>query len=222
MTTQINNQIETTQANKTIVAFHIGRGGQFYNAGHKTFVGTHDINHFTDDLFLRHENAYNVFDKINGRPNLEGLYYDATDWNNVESIERLKAFGLDLGKKVWFDAVGNEVELTEEETNSGVGCINIDNDYDTTYTKYLEDCSEEEIDLIADSTEWNRDQLLVELAEIKGFSPLQIKLMAKFEDVAEVLKYDSPERYSNDFEAHEVEPEDEDYLEFGGKFYTQN
>lgn len=30
---------ETHEAKKTIVKFHTGRGGQFYNAGHLEFLG---------------------------------------------------------------------------------------------------------------------------------------------------------------------------------------
>lgn len=39
-----------------IVAFHIGRGGRFYNAGHKTFIkwGA-NINDYVYDLFLDEE-----------------------------------------------------------------------------------------------------------------------------------------------------------------------
>ena len=35
-----------------IVAFHIGRGGRFYNSGHLSYIGENTINSFTNDLFL--------------------------------------------------------------------------------------------------------------------------------------------------------------------------
>lgn len=38
-----------------IIAFHIGRGGHFNNAGHLTFIGERDINEFTDKLFLNED-----------------------------------------------------------------------------------------------------------------------------------------------------------------------
>jgi len=45
--TTLNNPIE-----KTIVAFHTGRGGKFYNAGHVSFIGEKKINEFVNDLFV--------------------------------------------------------------------------------------------------------------------------------------------------------------------------
>ena len=42
-----------------IVAFHIGRGGRFYNGGHKTFLGEKNINDLmniqSDYLFYRNK-----------------------------------------------------------------------------------------------------------------------------------------------------------------------
>ena len=51
---KFQNEIEANQelAN-TIIAFHIGRGGRFYNQGHKTFIkwGA-NINEYTEELFM--------------------------------------------------------------------------------------------------------------------------------------------------------------------------
>ena len=51
---KFQNEIEVNQelAN-TIIAFHIGRGGRFYNQGHKTFIkwGA-NINEYTEELFM--------------------------------------------------------------------------------------------------------------------------------------------------------------------------
>ena len=41
--------------NKTIVAFHIGRGGIFYNPGYISFIGEKTISDFVDNLFLSEE-----------------------------------------------------------------------------------------------------------------------------------------------------------------------
>jgi hypothetical protein len=63
---------------------------------------------------------------------------------------------------------GNEVGLTMEEANSGIGRIDLDGDYDTTYTTYLEDISEKEIQAIIDAersdllTIMEKDELLKE------------------------------------------------------------
>jgi hypothetical protein len=97
--------------NKTIVAFHIGRGGRFNNAGHTSFVGEKSISNFVDSLFLNEDET------------------EYTDGN------------------------GNKIGLTVKECNSGIGIINIDGGYDTTYTCYLQDCSDEELEIIAKTKE---------------------------------------------------------------------
>ena len=44
---------------------------------------------------------------------------------------------------------GQFVGLTILEANTDMGCINIDNSFDTIYTRLLKDCDEKELDLIA-------------------------------------------------------------------------
>lgn len=98
--------MKTTYFNgETIVAFHIGR---FYNAGHLTFEGAHEISFYAQNLFS-HED--------------EGEDAEFTD----ES--------------------GNSVGLTMKEYKSGVGSLDMDGEYNTTYTMYLKDVEE-------DSDEW--------------------------------------------------------------------
>src|ERR1035437_6185732 len=46
------------------------------------------------------------------------------------------------------DGGGNGVELTLGEANTGIGRINIDNGYDTTYTCMIKDLDESEINAI--------------------------------------------------------------------------
>lgn len=93
----------------TIVAFHIGRGGRFYNAGHLSFLGEYriDDSRFLNDLSLSEDEL------------------------------------------VYVDSVGSEVGLTVEEAKTGIGRINIDGIYDTTYTKLLSDCDDKELEAIA-------------------------------------------------------------------------
>lgn len=93
--------------NNTIVAYHIGRGGKFNNAGYLTYIGEGGINKFTEELFLTEKEP-----------------------------------------KVYEDGNGNETGLTEEEAATGIGKIDIDGIYDTTYTKWLSDCTDEEINKI--------------------------------------------------------------------------
>ena len=94
--------------NKTIVAFHIGRGGIFYNPGYISFIGEKTISDFVDNLFLSEEEE----------------------------------------EKEFLDGNGNSVGLTLADVESGIGTINIDGGYDTTYTCYLTDCSDSELEII--------------------------------------------------------------------------
>jgi len=134
-----------TLENKSIVAFHVGRGGRFYNAGYLTYLGEKKISNFTENLFLNYENQYDLFNKIKGRKNLEAKYYECCDKDDFIFFGKL---GFKMGEKVYTDCNGNSVGLTEKECEIGVGCIDIDRQYDTTYCKYFEDCNERELALI--------------------------------------------------------------------------
>lgn len=142
--TNSNNFAETT-----IVAFHIGRGGQFWNAGHVSFIGEKKIGEFTGDLFETYENANEIAKKIGARENLNDVFEKAI-YGNQNAIDFINKIGLDLGQKVYVDGGGNEVGLTEAEEVSGIGRIDIDGQYNTTYTRYLSDCSDQELRLIAE------------------------------------------------------------------------
>ena len=50
------------------------------------------------------------------------------------------------GKIVITDEMGNIV--SDDDINGDVGVLNFDEEYDTTYCKYLEDCSDREIEII--------------------------------------------------------------------------
>lgn len=151
-----------TNSEKTIVAFHIGRGGRFHNAGHLSFVGCRKIGDFTDDLFDTYENRNEFkdrygFDYADGGRCILDLIGDE-EWDELE-----EKFGITeemLGEKIYVDGGGNPVGLTQDEVDSGIGRINIDFSYDTTYTCYLKDCDEDEIHAIKNSQEYIKDDLL--------------------------------------------------------------
>lgn len=148
---------------KIIVAFHIGRGGRFYNPGFKSFIGEKSINDFTDDLFINYEYQYDLFKKIKGYSNLEEKYYECCDSDDFSFFENRLNF--EMGEKVYTDCNGCFVGLTVKEAEEGVGCITIDYDYDTTYAKYLEDCTEEELDLIRNYDYYKSPLLLEYISE---------------------------------------------------------
>ena len=134
----------------TIVAFHIGRGGRFNNPGFLTYLGEKKIGEFTDDLFLSHENYHKIAKKFRDHENLTSLLQQAEEGNKY-AIERLEAWGFDLGQELYVDCNGRHIGLTLQEEETGIGYINIDNEYDTTFTKLLSDCSEGELETIRKS-----------------------------------------------------------------------
>lgn len=109
----------------TILCFHIGRGGRFYNPGHLTFSGTKKITETSDFS------------------NLVAPKYK----NGNDDLRTLKA--------EWLDETGNSVELTNEMVKTGIGIINHDHAYDTTYTTYLKDLTENEISSIVEAKPWD-------------------------------------------------------------------
>lgn len=109
---------KTTFTAETIVAFHIGRGGRFYNGGHLTFLGEGKISDYTEDCFAP------VMVDENSNSDLPELIDD----NSPEAE--------------WTDCNGNSVGLTNAEYQSGIGRIDMDGEYDTTYTMRLGDIEE--------------------------------------------------------------------------------
>ena len=154
MTTNSSNIAATT-----IVAFHIGRGGHFNNQGHLSFIGENKIGKYTDELFLTFENAYQVGKKINTRENLSRKFEQAFEGDEA-AIAFFEKIGLPLGEKVYQDGSGALVGLSEKDVKSGIGRINIDGPYNTTYTRLLSNCDEREFKAILDYTNWVDDSIV--------------------------------------------------------------
>lgn len=135
------------KTNKTIVAFHIGRGGRYHNEGYLSYLGTEDISHYVGDLFINYEHA----EKFKNRLGYDRCYDDQrcildllTDNDLDELEEKFDITEDQLGDRQYYTCGGSPVGLTQDECDSGIGKINIDNGYDTTYTVYLEDINEDE------------------------------------------------------------------------------
>lgn len=101
-----------------IVAFHVGRGGRFNNGGYKTF-----------------------------NPNIQSLqdcFGDAmiidTDPETDEQLPDNEWLLIDSG--------GNEILHGREEIESKTGVLDWDTIYDTDIVRNIEDCTEEELQLI--------------------------------------------------------------------------
>jgi hypothetical protein len=160
--------MNTNNQSTRIVAFKIGRGGRFNNSGHRKFLGERSIGDFTEDLFVRWTNEGQFKDRY-------GYSFCRTDEHQKciqdlitdgEFEELEEKFGITqemLGEQAYYCGASlNPVGLTMEESDSGIGCIDIDGEYNTVYCKYLDDCTEEEVELIRDSGEWNAEELVEE------------------------------------------------------------
>ena len=153
----------------TIVAFHIGRGGRFNNAGHLFFIGEKKIGEFTGELFSEFENLSEFENRFGfdgtGDPDQKCILDLVTERDFDELEEKFGITEEMLGDEVYHNGGGNPTGLTKSNVESGIGRINIDNEYDTTYTKFLVDCTEEEIELIKNSENFNTDELISMLEE---------------------------------------------------------
>lgn len=121
-----------TMTKETIIAFQIGRGGRFYNAGHLSFLGIQKIDETS---------GY-----INGcyPPRLEGSEED----DQSPDAE-------------WHDGNGNKVGLTNAMIESGIGIIDFDGDCNTTYTKMIKDVNEQEVKaIINELPDWYAREVL--------------------------------------------------------------
>lgn len=173
-----------TNNNKTIVAFHIGICGRSQNAGHRTFIGRKKIGDFTEDLFLQHENIDKfkdrfgfdrtgdssqmcILDLISNKDycNLEEKF-GITEEMLGEMVYYASRVGMmysaSAGKIVYYVSGRYIVGLTEREAETGLGRIDIDGEYNTTYTCYLDECDRDEVALIKQSKDYINNESLYE------------------------------------------------------------
>lgn len=156
--------------NSIIVAFHIGRGGYFYNAGFISFRGEDNLQKLLNYHDEAKGGAFSAFENQKKaiyekdleqeiRQHLQDAEFDG-DYSELE-----EKFGIteeSLGQIVYNDCNGNLL-VTTEELELGVGIINREGGYDTDYCQHLTDCSDEELQLIADYTYYKSSQLEEEL-----------------------------------------------------------
>jgi len=151
--------------NKTVVHFHIGRGGHFNNAGHRTFEGIADfqevILEHSDNLFYDRENYYSILKDLEDRnlTNLIELLESCKDRDYFGDFEAKT--GLSVGKPVHTDSNG-KIIVDAESFDSLVGTLNWDYGYDTDVCKYLEDCNKRELLTIANSNTWKSEDAIQE------------------------------------------------------------
>lgn len=154
----------------SIVAFHIGRGGHYHNAGHLSFCGVKDINKLTDGLSINYENLKDFKDRFGydytGDKEQKCIIDLITDHNFIELEEKFGITEEMLGEEIYYNGGGNPVGLTVAKAKTGIGRINIDEQYNTTYTCYLKDCDENERHAIVVSSDFDREDCLEILDEL--------------------------------------------------------
>ena len=156
MTTEANKTFEITSTisitpkpKSIIVCFHVGRGGYHHNPGYKT---------------------YNPYMKT-----IQDIY------NSVDNcfINSEDEDGNELPDDEWTltDQGGNIILEGRQEIESPVGILEWDGIYDTDIVKYIEDCTDEEIELIMKAfRNWNmEDKDLIELIDnsIRNHKPIK-------------------------------------------------
>lgn len=141
------------EAEKTIVAFHTGKGGRYNNAGHRSYAGIKIISDFLGELSLTFENEWEVNYNISlseDNEDLKSLFAKAMD-QDEGAILQLANAGHDLGDLGY----GREgiMLISCEEVERGTGTIEFDGQYNTICCMFLSECDEEDIKLIAESGE---------------------------------------------------------------------
>jgi hypothetical protein len=164
--------VDASLPENKIVAFHIGSGGRFNNSGHKSFLGFHLISDYKDELYPSFENLPALAKKFTPAK-FEKLQY-ILERENYSDLRKIGVSKKELGDACWNDSNGSFI-ITDADMQSGIGTIDIDGEYDTTYTKYLEDCDLQELELIRDHEGYCRgyddaeEYILAQIEEIEGY-----------------------------------------------------
>lgn len=232
---------------QTIVVFKIGRGGQFNNGGHLTYEGIGNIDDYTDDLFLRYDNHFDILRICEEYCEKNGIEYDEYKIQEIiqdsislignseiecrqELADKLKDYGVtleDIGSVYWYTDLERGHNTGLSAFNDGTGRVDINGDYETIYACKISDLDEYEIRAIVKSDVWSKDRMLKEIAEDFGFDDLAIELMDYFKDWNVLYEcYDNPcpESYvTNSYNVYDNEEDvnSNDYIEVDGKFYTK-
>lgn len=156
-----------------IVAFHIGRGGSFYNPGHKSFLP------YVDDF-------QDVLDA-----EMDNLFFYTEEEDEDGELQTLP-------DEEWTvrDASGNILLEGREEIESETGVLDIDGDYDKTIVKYIEDCTEEELGILYQAyldKEYMTPELKDAVCSLLGFR--RIRNIRFYKTNAEICHQDGVETF---------------------------
>lgn len=153
---------------QTTLHFHTGRGGRFNNPGHRTFEGIESFSNLiqrkSDYLFRSFENIEEAEEAVEENPELEPILSYAVESGDGSEFE--KETSIDLGEYVLTDSAGH-VLLTAEEANEETGYIEWDNDYDADKVIYLEDATDEDMQIVNRSGLYDATELVRAWVEMK-------------------------------------------------------
>lgn len=124
-----------------VVAFHIGRGGHFNNAGHKTFMPS----------VSKLQDCFGEFSYINYE-NEDGTPIPDEQWQLI-------------------DGGGNVILEGRDAIESETGILVWDGVYNTDIVRYIEDCTDEELEILYKAYEYGdiRDDVAIDyLCKWKG------------------------------------------------------
>jgi hypothetical protein len=139
---------------------------------------------------------------------------DCASWNDL-------FIGLD-DKQGLYNCDGNEVLSLDElrhAQSTGIGRLEIDGDYDTTYTTYAEAMSENELRVFLKFRNGNGYDYVL---QGYGFTAEAIQLADYFNDWDWLIDANEDNYVANNYDVRDTEPDDEDFLEIDGKFYTEH
>lgn len=111
--------------NRIVVAFHIGRGGRFYNAGYKSFIGERNFQELINDSL-----NFLVYRDRDDKGRFCKPFYTDDSGRTIRTI------------------------VEADEMNNEVGCLNWDNQYDSDVACYLDECDEDELRIIVRDNQW--------------------------------------------------------------------
>lgn len=118
---------------ETILYFHTGRGGRFYNGGHHTYRGKKTIH---EVLSLRD---------------------NSNQWSFIHERDKKGRFC----KPYYADQNGNFL-IYVKDVESGVGILDWDGIYDTDTCFKLSECNEVDLKIILESNEWDKLDVIKE------------------------------------------------------------
>lgn len=149
----------TNQNEKNIiVTFHIGRGGRFNNAGHTQFLDDNNSakSSVENSNFLGFENESDIIEE-HGDDVLDLI----SDLNNDDTSSEYKEFCKKYGDLGGVVVKGPSGEIIGDYVADGEPFhYDYDGQYDTTYGVEIEDCDEDQIEMIVKSDRFKSSELI--------------------------------------------------------------